>query len=258
MDRRAFLTLLAAGTAVALAGCDALSQTNPVPGTPKPDPALPPPPPKSARLPVPIGASITDFPGEGRSMALTIDDGTDPDVIAGYTEFCKRTGARITFFITSIYPGWRTHAEAIRPLVESGQIQLANHTYDHPYLTKISKSEIATQLSRCKEFMQNTYGVDGTPYYRPPFGAYNDTVTAVAADLGYTVQALWDGDISDHLILTPEQIIENARKYFREQTIVIGHANHPGVLGAYDGMADIVRERNLSMVTLDDIFGPAT
>ena len=35
---------------------------------------------------------------------------------------------------------------------------------------------------------------------------------------------------------------------------MIGHANHPPVTHVYGQLVDIIRERNLSMVTLDDVF----
>ncbi|MGW4329113.1 hypothetical protein ACWEKR_24870 [Nocardia sp. NPDC004573] len=40
------------------------------------------------------------------------------------------------------------------------------------------------------------------------------------------------------------------------QTIVIGHADAPAVTHCYGRLVDIVEERNLSLVTLDDVLLP--
>ncbi|WP_242676869.1 polysaccharide deacetylase family protein [Rhodococcus sp. ABRD24] len=215
--------------------------------------SLPPPPPRTARVPVPAGP-ISTIPGPGNNLALTVDDGTSPDVVGAYIQFAKDTGARFTFFVTAVYDSWTIHKASLRPLVESGQIQLGSHTWDHPDLTKLSTRAVVTQFERTKAFLHNTFGADGTPYYRPPYGYRNSTVDKIAADQGYTVPTMWAGSLSDSGVITEQYLLECARKYFVDQAIVIGHANHRPVTHVYGQLVDIVRERNLSMVTLDDVF----
>ncbi|MGV9859820.1 hypothetical protein ACWDTD_14370 [Gordonia sp. NPDC003425] len=42
------------------------------------------------------------------------------------------------------------------------------------------------------------------------------------------------------------------RACLKAQAVVIGHANHPAVMHLYPQLAEIIRQRNLTMVTLDD------
>ncbi|MFI9507079.1 polysaccharide deacetylase family protein [Nocardia sp. NPDC052566] len=262
MDRRQLLSLLAAGTAVALTGC-ATAEGEPINSgsagnplvPPAPQPPLLPPPPGGPKAAIPAG-TITALPGAGTSMALTVDDGASPEVVGAYIKFARDTGARFTFFVTAYYDSWSIHRNALRPLVESGQIQLGNHTWDHADLTKLSASGISSQLERAKNYLRDNFGTDGTPYYRPPFGRHNATVDRVAADLGYTVPTMWYGSLSDSGVITEDYLIECARKYFNPQTIVIGHANAPAVTHCYGQLVDIIKERNLSMVTLNDVLLP--
>lgn len=198
--------------------------------------------------------TLTALPGRGSNLALTVDDGANADVVGAYIRFARDTGARFTFFVTGVYDSWTTHRAALRPLVESGQIQLGNHTWDHPALTELSASAVTEQLTRTKRFLKNNFGVDGTPFYRPPFGYHNDTVDAIAADQGYTVPTLWYGSLSDSGLITEQYLLQCARKYFTAQAIVIGHANHLPVTHVYPKLVEIIRARNLSMVTLDDVF----
>ncbi|TQF75226.1 polysaccharide deacetylase family protein [Rhodococcus spelaei] len=260
MHRRQFMTMLAAGACAALSGCStadgapAVGEVTPAPPPPPPAPTTPPLlPPPALKTPLSPG-TITALPGPGSSMALTVDDGASPEVVAAYVKFAKDTGARFTFFVTASYDSWTESRKELRPLVDSGQIQLANHTWDHPDLTKLSGSGVASQLQRTRDFLKNQYGVDGTPFYRPPYGFHNGTVDRVAADLGYTVPTLWYGSLSDSGVITEDYLLQCARKYFNPQTIVIGHANHPAVTHVYPQLVDIIKERKLSMVTLDDVL----
>jgi peptidoglycan/xylan/chitin deacetylase (PgdA/CDA1 family) len=216
--------------------------------------ALLPPPPLSARIPLPGGGALTKIPGEGDLLALTLDDGVSSDVVRAYTQFAKDTSARLTYFVNGVYKSWTENLAQLRPLVESGQIQLGNHTWSHPDLTTLSKSEIAQELTRNDEFLKKTYGVGAKPYYRPPYAKRNAAVDAVAADLGYKVPTLWSGSLSDSTLITEEYILKMADEYFTPQSIVIGHLNHPPVTHLYPQLVDIIRSRNLRTVTLNDVF----
>jgi peptidoglycan-N-acetylglucosamine deacetylase len=92
------------------------------------------------------------------------------------------------------------------------------------------------------------------PHYRPPFGYRNSTVDGIAADHGYTVPTLWYGSLSDSGLITEQYLLECAHRYFNPQTIIIGHANHPPVTHVYGELLATIRDRNLAMVTLNDVF----
>ena len=212
-----------------------------------------PPPPESARIPVPAGV-LGSLPGEGDLLALTVDDGVSSDVVRAYTQFAKDTGVRLTYFVNGVYRSWTDHADLLRPLVDDGQIQLANHTWTHPDLTRLPLVEVAEQFRRNHEFLWKTYGVDPRPYFRPPYGAHNPHVDKIAGELGYTVNTLWSGTLEDHKVIPADDIVGMAERYFRPQAIVIGHLNHTPVTEVYGQLVDLIRARRLRTVTLDDIF----
>ncbi|WP_019932189.1 polysaccharide deacetylase family protein [Nocardia sp. BMG111209] len=268
--RRQWLMLLAAGTVASLtAACSAAKPA--VSDSPRlgaagvgvggggssaaPRPPMLPPPPRGPRTPI-AAETITGLPGDGTSLALTVDDGVNPDVVGAYIQFARDTGARFTFFVTGCYDSWTINRDALRPLVESGQIQLANHTWDHPSLTRLSAGGVAEQLNRTRQFLHDTFGVDGAPYFRPPYGYHNATVDRVAADCGYTVPVMWYGSLSDAGLVTEDYIVQMADQWFNNQAIVIGHANHPPVTHVYGQLVDVIRARKLSMVTLNDVLQP--
>ena len=225
----------------------------PINGPTAPSALLPPPPP-SDRIPLPGGGALTKIPGEGDLLALTVDDGVNSEVVRAYAQFARDTGVRLTFFVNGIYESWTENIDMLRPLVDSGQIQLGNHTWSHPDLTTLTKDDIAQQLTRNDEFLKKTYGIGAKPYWRPPYAKRNAAVDAVAADLGYTVPTLWSGSLSDSTLISEDYIVQMADQYFTPQSIVIGHLNHLPVTHVYPQLVDIIRERNLRTVTLNDVF----
>lgn len=258
LHRRRFLVAVAAAVAAAAGSPKAVARADvlgsaPGPVTPGLPPLLPPPGPRS-RVLLPGGAVLKQLPGNGDLLAWTVDDGANTDVVRLYTQFAKDTGVRLTYFVTGSYRSWTENAALLRPLVESGQIQLANHTWTHPDLTRLPAGQVAEELRRTHAFLRNTYGVDAAPYFRPPFGHHNAVVDAVAADLGYRVTTLWRGDLQDSALVAEGHIVKMAYQSFAPQSIVIGHLNHPPITHVYGQLVDIIRKRRLRTVTLNDVF----
>lgn len=275
MERRTFLELLAAGVITAATG---VAAANMLPklfkgslefglgkmGEPLPEiaedhfvyPTAMPSifePPLVSKVPVPFGTinAIPDHPG---MFALTVDDGISAQVVREYTRFAKETGMRLTFFVTGQYSSWSENIPELRPLVESGQIQMANHTWSHPSLLDVGNGRISSELGQTHDFLLTNYGVDATPYFRPPFGNHDARVDSVAAGLGYTTPVMWYGSLSDAGEITPDQLREFAGKWIGEKRIVIGHANFPAVTECFGYIKDLILERKLQPVTLNDLY----
>jgi peptidoglycan/xylan/chitin deacetylase (PgdA/CDA1 family) len=185
---------------------------------------------------------------------LTVDDGVDSDVVRLYTEFARDTGVRLTYFVNGAYSSWVENQALLRPLVDAGQIQLGNHTWSHPDLTKLPLTAVAEELRHNHDFLWKTYGIDARPYFRPPYGQHNAHVDKLSGELGYTATTLWSGSLEDHVVIPAEAIVKMAEKYFTPGRIVIGHLNHEPVTYVYGRLVDLIRERGLRTVTLSDVY----
>ncbi|TXN32202.1 polysaccharide deacetylase family protein [Lacisediminihabitans profunda] len=280
MERRELLTALAAVAVLSLSGCAidryaiepnaqpspsptgspsasptvSPSRTPTVPPEPTPSPSTAPAePPVLVKVPLP-GGKIYSLPGKGNLLAWTVDDGIDSAVVAAYARFARDSGTRLTFFVNGQNRSWTDNAPALRPMVESGQIQLGNHTFSHPNLLRLSDAGIVNELKKNDAFIRNLYGVSSAPFYRPPYGYTDARTEAVAASIGYRAPVMWYGSLSDSGLITPQQVVDFATSWFLPQHIVIGHANFAPVTTVYPQLLDIIRERNLRTVTLNDVF----
>jgi peptidoglycan/xylan/chitin deacetylase (PgdA/CDA1 family) len=233
----------------------AVAHPRPVPHAVEAPTLMPPyfPTPHLDRIPIPGGA-IHGLPGEGNLVAFTIDDGASSEVVGAYAEFARRSGMRLTFFVTARYSSWTENAAALRPMVESGQIQMANHTYSHPDFLKTSDGLIREELERCGDFIRTTFGVEAAPYFRPPYGNYDDRVLAAARSVGYRQAVHWYGSVGDSGPIGDADMSQLIDRWFLPQHIVIGHANVGTVLNHFDEIAATIRDRGLQPITLDDLF----
>ena len=258
VDRRHFLLALSVATvgAMGLTRWSTSGEQHATAATPvavEQRPVLLPPPPKETRVPLPGGGVLSSLPGDDL-LALTVDDGVNSDVVRLYTEFAKVTGVRLTYFVNGAYRSWSENRDLLRPLVDSGQIQLGNHTWSHPDLTTLGDAAVAEELRRNRDFLRTTLGVLDTPFYRPPYGAQDERVDRIAADLGHPTVALWNGTLGDSRVIGAAQLLAAARQWFTDQRIVVGHANHPTVTTVYGDLLALLAERGLRTVTLADVW----
>lgn len=197
----------------------------------------------------------TGLPGEGKYIAWTVDDGADPEVVRAYAEFSRRTGTRLTFFINGQYPAFRQHRDLLLPLVKSGQLQIANHTYSHAALTSLTDEQIVQELTRNDEEIRHLFGVSSKPYFRPPYGYYDARVLEAAASCGFTRPVLWYGSLADSSDISSAEVYAYAEKYALAQHIVIGHLNYRGVVSELDRIRALLDRRGLTTVTIRDYYG---
>jgi len=188
-------------------------------------------------------------------FAWTVDDGCSHDAVKSYINFVADNDLRLTFFVYAAVSPWQTNAKLLKPFVESGQIQLANHTMHHPLLTKLTAKQVQKELMDCHNFMERNYGIDAKPYYRPPYGGINAAVIEAAAEIGYTKPMLWSGTLADSGKINSNKFMSLASGAIRDRGIVLGHANNMIAPKHFDRLLEIVNSRGLTTVTLTDAFG---
>jgi peptidoglycan/xylan/chitin deacetylase (PgdA/CDA1 family) len=271
VDRRALLGLLGLGIASVLAGCDvkpriaAAAATHPSPqplAAPSSTATATPAPPNPAPIPSPApGPSEVIRHGPpaavtARQVAITIDDGYCAPCAQAYATLAQTTGIHITFNPNGCYGEiWNPLADALKPLIEAGQVQIGNHTFNHYALTSLSDAQITAQLEQNEEWIQQTYRITARPWWRPPYGYHDARTDELAASIGYTNVLMWNGSYGDSTLLKPAELLNIARQYFHPGAIMLGHANHPTVTQLFPQIAQIIANRGLHPVTLDEMFG---
>lgn len=256
MERRRFLLFLAAGVAGTAVGRGTVGLVDParaaVPTAAAAEPVVTP-----AALPgvLPAPTGVVDrLPGEGTSLALTLDDGTSSEVVRSVCEFAEDSGIRLTLFPNGRYSSWEENGDRLQPLVDSGQVALGNHTWSHLDLTTLSEDQVAEEIGRNRDWLEDTFGVR-TPFMRPPFGSRDARVDRISADLGHPTIVMWNGTLEDNRLLTPAELMAAAREWFAAQAVIVGHVNQPTITEVYDELVELIAERGLQTVTLADVWG---
>ena len=202
--------------------------------------------------------AIRELPkSDVKQVAWTVDDGTSPESVKRYIRLVSENNLRLTFFIYSAMGSWLKNKSELQPLVDSGQIQLANHTAHHPALAGLSTKNIQRELMSAHNFIEKHFGVDVRPYYRPPYGSINQKVINAAADIGYTMPMLWSGSLGDASNIRASRIMVHARESFYDRSIVLAHANNLTSSTVFPSLLKLINSKGLQTVTLIDAFDQA-
>jgi len=191
-----------------------------------------------------------------KRMAWTLDDGSSKQSLRAYLDLLEdHENLRMTMFVLPRSSAWKALAKPITALAETGRLQLANHTYSHIDLTRISDAKLKRELVSTTHFIQDNFGVDPGTYYRPPYGYINAHVIKVARDLGYTTPVLWLGSTGSDARVAPSSVWKMCQKWMTDGRIVIDHANSMATPRNFDRIRALLATRHLNTVTLKDAFG---
>lgn len=195
VSRRTLLTL---GAATLLGGCSSTSgrtttiASPPTSATPSAE-ATPSWPVPTLRQPqpgaCPTAPGITDFPGKqqhylpcsGTSIALTIDDGPDPQWTPQVLALLAQYNIPATFCM--IGRSAKAHPDLVAAVADAGH-QVANHTFNHPTpLGRLSPARIHDEINQTSDVI--AAAAKGRPHwFRAPGGEWSAQVLAECAAAG--------------------------------------------------------------------------
>ena len=149
--------------------------------------------------------TVTEFPspwiiyryGDApRKIALTFDDGPDPDYTPRILDELKKANAPATFFVVGL--SGELQPDLLKREIAEGH-QMGNHTFTHPNLATISETQFRLELKATQVLFESILG-RRTVLFRPPFAEDSEPVTPdevqpldLVSDLGYvTVGMLID------------------------------------------------------------------
>jgi peptidoglycan-N-acetylglucosamine deacetylase len=131
-----------------------------------------------------------DHPGD---IALTFDDGPDPEWTPAILDILKQENVPATFFI--IGKNGQAHPDLVRRIVNEGH-EIGNHTFTHPNLGEVPGALTDLELNATQRLIESLTG-RSTVLFRPPYfgDAEADTPDEVepairAKNLGYLMVGL--------------------------------------------------------------------
>ena len=164
--------------------------------------------------------------GEGNSTGehrihLTFDDGPHPNNTPRLLDELNHAGILATFFVVGKQLETPQAQRLLERIASEGH-QVGNHTYSHPYLTRLEEKQIREEILKTERLIG---GADrGIKVFRPPFGDRNLLVDQIVSELGYRL-VLWNVDALDWHPDYEHRWVQHAMRQIvtREDSLVLTH-----------------------------------
>jgi peptidoglycan/xylan/chitin deacetylase (PgdA/CDA1 family) len=192
-----------------------------------------------------------DVPGAGRRVALTFDDGYDTAAWNSIVSTLRAYRARGTFFVNGCYVA--AHPDLARRTVAEGNA-IGSHAWRHASTVSQTRQEIRDALTGDLAVWWRVARVTPAPYFRPPYGSWDDDTLAVAGSLGFARVVMWDVDPSR--CAGSAAVADNVLSHAHSGAIVIMHCT-PASAGALPAIIGGLRARGYTLATLPALFRAA-
>ena len=205
-----------------------------------------------------LGANRTRLSADAaasRRVAVTIDDGPDPQVTPLVLDLLDQFECKATFFC--IGKNAAEHASLIRDIVQRGH-RIENHTQHHSnYFSALGPKRIARELSQAQETL---YAITGRQprYFRAPAGLRNPFLDPALAHQGLELVS-WTRRGFDTVVADPVVVLARLTRKLEGGDILVLHDGHsartasgsPVILSVLPNLLKAIADAGLETVTLD-------
>jgi len=202
--------------------------------------------------------NICAGPTEGRTVALTFDDGPSPRYTPQILALLHRYQAHATFFVighkVERYP-WVVQAEL------RGGHEVGNHSYSHPRLTEESQPLREQELERTALDLDLMGCPQNFRLFRPPYSAWDARLQSYLGHTGRRL-VLWSLDSGDWRGLAATDIENNVLTQVRPGAIIIFHdsdelekADRSPTVAALEVVLQDLKAAGWRMVTVSELMG---
>lgn len=202
-------------------------------------------------------ASMTPAVPDGaegvRRIALTFDDGPNPDYTPRILEILNRHDAHATFFTVGTFA--KKHPGIVRSILDGGH-EIACHTWGHADCTKLTDQEVRRQLlwweSACPAHQEAA-----VRWFRPPYGATDSRVRDICSAAGYRT-ILWTADTHDWTRPGVNTICNRVLQMARDGACILMHDGggpRSQTVAALKKLVPELQQRGYQFVTLSELYG---
>ena len=181
-------------------------------------------------------------------VALTYDDGPSPTVTPRILKCLQDNGGRATFFMV----GQKVikSPDVLKQMVAQG-CEVANHTFDHTLMTKVSPTDLANQLVTTNQAVSDACGISPV-LMRPCGGAKTDAGMNIAGAISMPA-ILWSVDTLDWKTRDASQTIQTVLENVKDGDIILMHDLYDATGDASETIIPELVSRGFQLVTVSEL-----
>ncbi len=183
-------------------------------------------------------------------IAMTFDDGPHPSNTPRLLDMLRQRNIKATFFVVGTNA--KAYPSILKRMVAEGH-EVANHTWNHPDLTKLSQTAVRKEMDMSKEAIVSATGV-APRIYRPPYGAVNSSLKSfIKTEYGYPT-IMWSVDPLDWKKPGASVVADRLVAGTRPGGILLAHDIHKPTIDAMPSTFDRLLAKGYKFVTVSQLI----
>lgn len=192
------------------------------------------------------GGGMVRIPDTPPVVALTFDDGPNPDTTARLLDELALREIPATFFLV----GERItgNEELVRRMAREGH-QVGVHSTTHRQLTDLSREDFDREVALTRAQLTAILG-QGEYWLRPPYGIIDPSVQQWAD----SPIILWSLDSLDWEDRNTSRIVSDVLSRVQDGDVILFHDIYPTTVDAIVRLADVLLERGYCFATVEQLM----
>lgn len=178
-------------------------------------------------------------------IALTFDDGPYTPVTMRILDVLEEYGAHATFFVVGNRV--KNYQDCVIRATNLN-CEIADHTWSHQTLTKLSGDAVSAQINDCADTVYNLTGIRPV-VMRPVGGSYNSTVSQ---NVGMPM-IIWSVDTNDWKYRDSNHVINEILNNAKDGDIVLMHDLYETTASAVEYVVPELVDRGYTLVTVSEL-----
>jgi len=193
--------------------------------------------------------AFTHLKTNKKIIAITFDDGPNPEYTPQVLALLKKHHAKATFFCIGKHI--EKYPELTKAIVNDGHV-IGNHSYSHSNTIGFNNTKSwVEEIDRTDQLIEQTTGFKSN-LFRPPFGV---TTPHLAAALKTTNHSCigWNNRSFDTFINSPKTISNRVLKQFTPGGIILLHDTQVNCIPVLEHLLQVLQSEHYKMVTINDL-----
>lgn len=183
-----------------------------------------------------------------KKVAISFDAAWGADKTEQIMDICDEYGVKATFFLVGFWV--EDYPETAKLIAERG-FEIGMHSSTHPDMSKLNSENQELELSQNRDIIYSVTGVKAK-LFRPPFGAYNNSLISTCEKLGIT-PVQWSVDSLDWKGLSAGNIASRVCEKSKNGSIVLFHNNSDNIIDGLKMVLEFFTQNGFTVLPVGEL-----
>ena len=183
---------------------------------------------------------------EKNKIAITFDDGPNPEYTMKLLDGLQKRGVKATFFVLGSEV--EKYPDIVKAIDAQGHL-IGVHSYEHVNFSQIGDEAALEQIEKTQDAIHDVTG-NYAGYIRPPYGCWKKSLDVEVS----LIEVLWDIDPLDWATRDADTVVQRILKGVPDGSIILLHDASASSVQAAFTTIDILQKENYEFVTVEELL----